>query len=686
MNIRLNYLSSKVKYLDLRFFLYLIIALSSVFSLWVSIHVTFSVWGTNSDSADLALLYHGVIDHGLRFVTSWRYTQDNWLLSLAPLMFPVYAVFGINNFTLVAPGWVLLVSNAFIGGFISYRITNGKLLSFYFFLISSLLLGSMSLGGVGFMSFLLSHNSSMFYVLLSVLLVSRMIQHKKYTYLYSIAVTVVCFVASISDPWFEATFCVPAIASLMIVLLFETMISKKSIAFAMISIIIGFVLAYTKLFGLLAFLPRANFVFFSSIAQLDKNFHFYYNSILTFINANYIFSYSYIAGAIYVLLFVILLLYCVASTAISVVSEAGYKKFIIYFSFLSVVTISLAYLLSNFPGGAYSGRYLVNVYYLLLIIIIYSILSKRRHFIVYAFSLALFTAYTSSSLLEDYQIWTKINLANTTKQQSELANFLYAHGLKYGYGGYWATDANAVSILSKYKVFIRPVSYEPVINKKNNIPSFPLAYIIGNHGQSSPFWYNRSSLPSHKNEFLVISTGGGEPELFDNSIKMSKKLAIEQFGKPIKTYKYKDKVILVWNKNLNFSPNGVRTDRYIKEVIDLKAAAVCLLKKDKGISKISPMIAEKQHCLTNQYSGYGINNKAYNWTIVGSWLGLVDNNKKIGVGININFRKINSTKDFLNHISKTFSSNATIYFPYPKKYVATTLDKSHGFMMIKFSK
>ncbi len=686
MNIKLNFITNKIKHIGLRLLLcYLCILLSILFSLWVSIHVTFSVWGIDADSVDFALLYHGFINHGISFITSWRYTQDNWLLSLAPFTFPSYAIFGINKYTLIAPGWVLLVASAFIGGFISYKITNDKILSFYFFVIASLLPGPMSLGNVGFMSYLFSHNSSMFYVILSVLLVSLMIRNQKSTYshsiLYSIIIALVCFVAGISDPWFEAAFFVPALASLLIILFIGNNIIKRLVSFALLSVLIGLLLAYTKLFGLLAFLPKSNFVFVSSIAQLEENFHLYFNSILTFINANYIFSHSYIAGVIYVCLFIVILLYSVVSSAMSVVSEVGYKQFIIYFSFFSIVTVSLAYLLSNFPGGAYSGRFLVNIYYLTLVIITYSIFSKRKKIIVYALSLSFFTAYVAFSLLQSYPMWIKINLSDTNNTQSGLINFLYTHDLKYGYGGYWATNANAVAIISNYKVIIRPVSYEPVINKKNNIPSFPQAYIIGNHPLSSPLWYEPSNSPPHNNEFLVISAGGESSELFNNSIKMSKKLAIEQFGTPTKIYEYENKIILVWNKNLDLDPlRSPRYKNYLNSTFStLYNSSVTFLSKGNAPSKLLPQYLEEHGYLDKSF-GYETG-PAANWTKNNGWIGqwTCPDGKGVcfGVGLTGN---INNLKPI---IEKYKPQALQVFFPYPKVYAENSKD-TNGQLLIVF--
>jgi hypothetical protein len=659
-----------------------------LFALWISIHNTFSIWGINADAVDMALLFHGVQDHGLHFLTSWRYTQDNWLLSVGPISFIIYYLFGVNNFTIIGLGWFILVFNALIGGYIIFLITKKQsLYPSLFFILSCLLPSLGSIGGDGFMGFLLSHNSTMSIVLFSLLCLLIWINNgnSRFFSIWLLLLSLSVFIGGISDPWFNAAFTLPAILSLAFL---SFSCEKKVGIYILLSYVAtGFILSYTKFFDLLDFLPSTHYVFATSIKQFYQNIHFFAASLVTFINArellhiNHLLGYVYISGALYVSACAVYYLFFKTKY------KTPAEMLFIYFSASSIAIISAAFILSNFPGGNYSTRYLVNNFYLYFMLVIYSYYKNYGgNFNKLIIPLLLLSLYSFSSAYQSVQFWTKTPLYDNNARSISLIKFLEERNLHYGYGGYWASDANAISVISGYHVFIRPVSYEPIY-KKGNKSEFPFAYIVGNHGQSSPFWYHKSDTTKYHNSFLIIAPGGGAPEMFNNSINSSEKIAIEQFGTPSRIYDYGKKKILVWDKRIDVSVYGERSERYNRVIRSLIFAYKCVLEKN-GQANPYPILAEKYGCLNSYYGGFNGNKKNFNWTANGqsAWLGDQGANT-IGVGISINFENSAQTNKYLGHIYEKYGKSAKIYFPYPKEVTRQSHTKNtNGLLMIQFDK
>ncbi|MBU2731609.1 hypothetical protein [Acidithiobacillus ferridurans] len=661
-----------------------------LFALWTSIHQCFAIWNINADTVDMALLFHGLQVHGIKFLTTWRYTEDNWLLSVGPLSYVIYYLFGVNNFTIIFPGWIILVFNALVGGYILLRLVRKQ--SIYpslIFLLVCLFTSLGSIGVAGFMAFLMSHNSTMSIVLVSLLCLLEATQKSETSFIniWMLLLLYSVFIGGISDPWFNAAFTLPAILSLTLLAL--SIKNKSGIYISLIYTAIGLILSQTKLFGILDFLPSTNYVFVTSTKQFYQNIYFFAASLLTFTNAHELLrmdrplGYAYIAGVTYIAASALYII-----TSIKHKFKAAAESLFIYFSAWSIVVMTAAFVFSDFPDGYYSARYLVNIFYLSFMVIIYAYYKNYDgKFYKFIIPLLLLSLYLYSSAYQGVQYWKSIPLNHNNSSSTSLINFLGDHDLHYGYGGYWASDANAISVISGYHTIIRPVSYEPVYKKGNNV-NFPFAYIVGNHGQSSPFWYHKSDTKTYHTSFLVISDGGGAPELYNNSIKSSEKIAATgQFGTPSKIYDFDKKKILVWDKAINVSVYGERSARYNRVIRSLIYAYKCVLEKNSRINPY-PLLAENYGCLRSYYGGFDKNKPNFNWTANGpsAWLGYQGANK-IGVGINVNFKNSAQVNKYLNHIFDKYGKSAKIYFPYPREASGqSNTRKTNGFLMIEFDK
>ena len=631
-----------------------------VFALWDSVHETFSLWRIDADSVNLALLYHGLIAHGITFLTTWRYTQDNWLLSLGPIMFMVYALFGINKYTIIGPGWAILVINAILGSILLYKLAGRKsLFTPLIFILVSLLVGLGSLGTHGFMAYLMSHNSTMSYVLVSTVLIAYAIETDTKISIYlAIALAIVVSIASLSDPWFDAAFGVPAVLALVLTAYSNRRNTKVYIALA--STLAGLAIAHSQFFGVMGFLPKAGFVPASSWHQFRDNIYYYVSSICTYLNGYEVLSLNKYFAVLYLALSAYLVGTAAHWLAKNVHSLKEYGKFIVSFSVLSMCTISAAFVLSDFPRGYYSARFLDNVFYLGLVLVVFALscLAKSSP-VLQVLSFTWLLVYCASSIYSSYPDWGVAGLQSCSSNVNGLISFLKKHGLHYGYGGYWAADANAISVLSKQRVVIRPVSYEPVADRGKVFQDFPFSYIVGNHPESSPYWYNSRYTRLLRKSFLVIAHGGGTPELDANSIRYSEKVAVGQFGKPDATYVVDKKTILVWNKPLAVSATGAPVKSLLEQFCALQTAASCFLRKGGRLAALTPRAAEKMGCLSAAYGGFSAAAPNDNWTKMGGWLGAFGHG--IGVGVVVGGRREAGA------IIRRFGRSAqTIYFPYPR--------------------
>ena len=72
-------------------------ALLSVAALISSLGTAFQTIPLNLDMAEMALIYNGSVHHGWTFPFTWRFTQDNQILSLLPFALIFYALAGVSG-------------------------------------------------------------------------------------------------------------------------------------------------------------------------------------------------------------------------------------------------------------------------------------------------------------------------------------------------------------------------------------------------------------------------------------------------------------------------------------------------------------------------------------------------------------------------------------------------------------
>ena len=109
-------------------------------------------------------------------------------------------------------------------------------------------------------------------------------------------------------------------------------------------------------------------------------------------------------------------------------------------------------------------------------------------------------------------------------QYADLTGWLTEHHLTSGISGY--SQANIVTATSGGTVSLRPVAAAG-------------KYLTGRAWNASTTWFDPAR---HDANFLVLSTFG--------AYEVSGKAAVATFGRPERTYRYRDYTIMVWHENL----------------------------------------------------------------------------------------------------------------------------------------
>ena len=150
------------------------------------------------------MLWDGIRSHGIGWISGWKFTQDNWLLSLLPLHFLAFSLFGPKISIVVVFGWVIFVFSALCAGAIAWRLglRTAAVAS------TVVLLNLNSFAHMrGFVSFSTSHNITNLFGLLCVLAIVHWLESRSALLLSAISLLLVA--GAVSDPWMLASYVAP---------------------------------------------------------------------------------------------------------------------------------------------------------------------------------------------------------------------------------------------------------------------------------------------------------------------------------------------------------------------------------------------------------------------------------------------------------------------------------------------
>ena len=516
-----------------------------IFGAWVSLRYTFGAFAPDADIAVPVVLWDGVRHYGLGFLKTWSYTQDNWLLSLIPLTSLIFTLFGTNPKLVVAIGWLFFLACVGMTSFLVYRIAGRRAA----FPVAAVLLfpNNWAIGSVGFLSYPISHDVSMAWALLALMLALRAIERAS---LLSVAAAGLCvFVDAMSDPWAGAAIALPLILASAVLAGLNWRVRQGWYAGALCAAAaIAFLAARTRLFGALDFLPPSHFTI-TNASGLVNNIGWMFRATAIMFN---IVPHTSVGSPLSIPLCVFdFLALAAVLIGAAVLAVMGLRRspiaeqLVCLVAILSLAGVVVAFLLNEWGGegwGTYMGRYFPNLYFFGALLAGTAAVRnwERLHFAVRAALVTYGLLFIASGLVSyprQWAMWTGQAPFPTSSYITDLGAFLVQNGLTYGYGPYWGSDALAMNWLTGGRVTIRPVAF---LDKPDR---------VGIRGKSSILWYAPGDEPAGTPEtFLVINDDGENCPSVESCVAT----ASRQFGAPSRRLAYANSVmgnfaVLVWS-------------------------------------------------------------------------------------------------------------------------------------------
>jgi hypothetical protein len=516
--------------------LYWVTILGSILvALYGSLKVVVGLSRIDPDSCHSLMLWQGVNAHGISWLSSWIFTQDNWLFSLVPFHFVGFTIFGATPAVVIFGGWIIFVLSAFISGAIAWKL-NAKRAALL--IPIALLFAGHFVHANSFASYSTSHNVTNLFGLASLLVILQWVQAQKSISLFFLLLLLIA--GAVSDPWMVAAYNLP-IMLVSVILYFIPALKIKRMDCAKLFLVafVSILAVKTKLFRTLNFLPSMEF-HVGSWDTIKNNFSFLIKNlggmldILPFRESDH-FAYAAISLLIIVSLFITNIVKAIRSSAIN-------EKSIFIFvscSFFSIGGISLAYSIGSIEATSITARFLVNCMYLSVIGlgVLVDHLWEKSSTTNRIISFSVITLFLLAGITSNFQAWRAPGFVVKGGGTIELLDFLQKNDLSYGYGPYWGAHANAVTAASGSKVRIRPVVFDNATGMM----------IAGTRPESSKQWYlPDDAAPDQRDYFVLVRRDVEECANIDFCIGGLEK----QFGPAIKRLRYLDAMILVWDHPL----------------------------------------------------------------------------------------------------------------------------------------
>ncbi len=534
--------------------------------LYTSAKALFAYHALDADMADTPMLWYGVHRHGWAFLTQWRYTPDNWLLSLAPLHFLLFFLAGPRPLLVFTLGWVIFIANLLMLGLIARQV-DGRIAAAL--TPVTLLFCGREAQLHGMVTYPVSHGVTLFWGLLAFHAALRWLRrHRPASLALGFAATLI---GGVSDPWLLAAFALPLILACAVAWMIDQDRARRQslirLALVQSIAVIGI---KTRLFGLCHFLTGYSFRL-GDWRTIRANCGFFFRDLGGLFNivpdahdhalTPAVLSLCALAGF--------------AIPAFAMVRRALPRTDLatsVFFltGLLSVAGVAAAFILGAMPAGAYSARYLINILFLtpLLISVAFdragvehdpfalahgscstSLFCRAIHvsgdsasddralarasYIIPAWSAAA-CLFIAAGLISNAAAWRQPGFRLRDNGIPAMLAFLQRHHLGAGYGSYWGASANAASwyaALRHEDIRIRPVVFSPYGTM-----------IIGTRAQSSALWAHDLPPRSGESDFVMLGNGGAQcPDIDLCALGLS-----EQFGLPQRRIAWNHGLILVW--------------------------------------------------------------------------------------------------------------------------------------------
>ncbi|MBU2819924.1 hypothetical protein HF288_00980 [Acidithiobacillus caldus] len=192
-------------------------------------------------------------------------------------------------------------------------------------------------------------------------------------------------------------------------------------------------------------------------------------------------------------------------------------KILLAFSVASIGVIAAAFVLTNFAGGIWASRFLVNVFYMAIVALVTSGAflwrsGKRLEKSLLLVTLIGYIIFWLSAVTHANWRYTP-DWAGTRA----LAQWLVAHDLYNGYGQYFSANAPIIGISYNNKITVRPVSCN-------------MGYIIPRLSSADDqFWFSAAESPKNQEREFVV---------FQQPSPRWEKCTIQSFGNPDRKLTY----------------------------------------------------------------------------------------------------------------------------------------------------
>lgn len=475
-------------------------------ALYSSLAFTFSVWGSgpSADSATTAMLWRGFEEHGIPFLRSWRYSQDNQLLSLMPLAGAVYSLLGVTAYSVVGVGWLVFLLNAFLVFLVARRFIG--LCPALLVAITVLSANLPTIGVVGFLGFSQTHNIAFLWSLLSLYAAIQALANGRtfWVVIFFLAITV----GAVSDAWFNAAITFPIICGL-IILRHDPEAGRQARRLGILAFL-AMILASTKLLGLFAFIPSGHFHAARNLSEMAKNSVWLLQILSVFFNIDSARALlSWVGAIFYTALMAILVIVSLRNMLVEWTDYSIERKLAILTALISIATMALAFVASSFPAGVnQSGRFLINVFYFAPLFVVLGLLSRPTRW-VRVLGIIWCAIFMGLSLAANHSalVWQ----GPRTATAKSLASFLRKHHLFHGYGAYYDANANTVTWDSHFKIKVRPLMFVSTPSARDlsawRCPTCTALW-VPNPNQDSQTWFRGQSARRQRQTFLVYSARG----------------------------------------------------------------------------------------------------------------------------------------------------------------------------------
>ena len=508
-----------------RWTLWGLFAVLSVAALISSLGTAFQTLPLNPDMAEMAMIYNGTVHHGWMFPFTWRFTQDNQVLSLLPFAEIYYALAGVSGSTIIIQGWLIFVVNAALTGMLVKVATKSWRWAWLAWLLA-LLASPMAVGQPAILAYPVTHNSVWAFGSLGAIGLIRYFTDRPK---WALPLVLACvFVGTVSDPWFDAAFTAP-------VLLLAWKSPKwfqadKTMRHPLTkSVIIIYIMGRITYFGLelLHMAPGRGIGFASPSAMIH---HLLLLAKSTGILLQFYPFPSNLLGWVLWSTYIIGLCGVVTLSFQARRENSPAVRILLVFSRLSIGIIAAAYVLTNFAHSLWAARFLVNVFYLAIAALV---TFGAVHW---------FTSSTLTKLLLGVTLIGYVMLGLTTIDRADwrytpnwagthkLSKWLIAHNYKNGYGQYFEANTPLLGVASNEKIIARPLSCN-------------MGYLIPRLASGDDqFWFATAPLPSHRGSQFVA---------FDENDAKWQNCAIRDFGKPDQKFRHGALNIWVYRHDLS---------------------------------------------------------------------------------------------------------------------------------------